>query len=147
MTNTSQNLCLKWFVSARGGGRSQIWAKSLGFSPPQRSSYRLFWGWFGLAPWPTPVTHSIGFLCRIRNGRHRLDFSLAFFSHNITLPTFSFFHRIICLGCLIIEILSLLSNDETWTQNLRSFLLAIGQLMSAAVTRPHSWKLCHILSI
>ena len=50
-----------------------------------------------MAPWPTPLTHSIGFLCMIRNGRLRLDFSLAVFIHNnvtnwqefsyITLPT------------------------------------------------------------
>ena len=56
---------------------------------------------YHVAPWPTPVTHSVGFLCRIRNDRPRLNFTVAFFSHNnvtncqefsyITLPTlFSF---------------------------------------------------------
>ena len=65
-------------------------------------------------PWPTPSTHSIGFLCRILNGCPRPDFSLAFFSHNynvtnwqecsyITLGTlFSFFRYIIKPSGLLI---------------------------------------------
>ena len=35
-----------------------------------------------VAPWPTPVTHYVGFWCRIGNGCPRLNFSLSFFSDN-----------------------------------------------------------------
>ena len=58
-----------------------LWRAKPGLLHAPKLSLSAIWGmgWpHNMATWPTPVTHYVGFRCRIGNDRPRLDFSMAF---------------------------------------------------------------------
>ena len=130
--------CVYWFVILLVYVKKPIKDKisnyvNQGFRPRNSSSYRPFVGWCGPATWPLgppPPTCTL-LLLWDHHKCPRLDFSLAFFSHNnmtywqefsyITLPALFSFYRCIIKppGLLSYQdiIHRLLSEDETLMQN------------------------------